>query len=137
MCNRALGYVIILNVLLYTSQVYEYVHLTKGKKQVAVVNDLHLAAHFSTFFIGASEYLSCCSVCTCQSTVTSTRKLRCMSFCWSLWYNPVKFGNSVKRSCSCYLVFQETVYDTYSQHVMIMPAQCRLHYIGYALSDIN
>jgi len=75
-----LGYIIILNVLLYTSQVYEYVHLTKGKKQVTVVNDLPLAAHFSTFFIGASEYRSCCSVCTCQISVTSTRKLRCIDF---------------------------------------------------------
>jgi len=28
-CSRALGYIIILNVLLHTSQVYEYVHLQK------------------------------------------------------------------------------------------------------------
>ena len=60
-----------------------------------------------------------------------------MDFLWSQWhYIHVIFGHNVKQSRSCNLMLGETVHDIPSQHVMIMPALCRGHYVGYPLSDL-
>jgi len=56
-------------------------------------------------------------------------------WCWQL-RNHVKFGHNVMQSWICKFLFRETIHDTHSQLVMIMPVQCRCHYFGFALSDI-
>jgi len=78
-CSRALGYITILHVLLHTSQVYEYVHLTEVTNMLLWLMFL-LWLPVLTFFIGASVCPTCFILCTCHSTVTNTRKLKCMDF---------------------------------------------------------
>ena len=59
-----------------------------------------------------------------------------MDFWWCQWHNHVKFGHNMKLSWVFNLVFRETICDSHSQRVLILPAHCRWHYFGFALSDI-
>ena len=77
------------------------------------------------FFIGVIVCPTYCSLCPCQSTVTSTRKLKWVEFWWSQRLTHLKFGRNMKQSWSCNLIFIVTVIASHSEHVMIMPAQCR------------
>jgi len=88
----------------------------------------------SNFFTGSSvgpTYEICVSV---KRQVTDWRKSKDMGFCWCQRQN---IGHNVKQPWICNFIFQETVYNNPSQHVLIMPAQCGWHYIGYPLSDLS
>ena len=124
--------------LLHTSQVYEYVHRTKVTNLLPWLMCFLWMPSLPHFFIGAVFGPTFCSLCICQSTLTNCRKLKGMDFWWSQWhYLHVIFGHNVKQSRSCNLTFRETVHDNPSQHVLIMPAQCRWHYVGYPLSYLS
>ena len=103
-----------------------------------MVNVFHLADQFTKFFNWFQCRSNLRSLCICRKTVTNPWKLKFMDFWWSQWhYIHVKFGHNVKQSQSYNFMFRETVHDSPSQHVMIMPAECRWHYIGYPLSDLS
>jgi len=60
-CSRALGYIVILNVLLHTSQVYEYVHLTEVTVLLWLMIFLLLPtlARFILFLVFVQTFVVC------------------------------------------------------------------------------
>jgi len=134
-CSRALGCIVILKVLLHTSQVCEYVHLTKVTNMLLWLIFCLLLPILTCFYIGACVFPTCWILCIWQSMLTNTRKLKCMDFWWSHGHDLVKFGPKLKQSLICHMVYRETVHDSHAQHVMVFPAQCRWHN-WYALCDI-
>jgi hypothetical protein len=129
---------ILFNALSHVPQVYEYVHHTKGTYLFLLLIFLLWLPSLPHLFIGSCLGPNLCSWCIRQNSATNPRKLKVTDFGLSQSHNiHAKFGHVVKHSCSCFLVFRETVHNSPSQHVMIMPAECRWHYIGYALPDLS
>jgi hypothetical protein len=138
LCNRALGCIDILNDLLLRSQVHVYVHLSDVINLFLWLLFFLWLPSLPYFFIGSNVGPNF-SVCVyAKITLTNPRKLKCIDFWWSQWHHiHVKFGHNVKQSWICHLIFQKTVNANPPQHVLIMPAQCKWHYIGYTLSDLS